>query len=771
MESTENRYAHLLQPIRELTKNWDIDVASELNDYLEELDEMCITFDGGKTRLNFAEAALLIQGSTCIYSKKVELLHTLVYQTLEYINDKNKKRSKEAAEAQNGAAGETQTSYDDDDASFTALDLEVRDSSQRSDNSTSVRIVPLPPESLIPPETQEKNKLPLISVKGEVVCSQKDFRMNLFIPGSKDLILLIPRSTASSSFLLDQHLEPFATQHPAEAPAAFDQDDDGAADAAENFLPVEDMEQEPEEHVERQQTSLTNQVLFQAPSDGRMIRERRNVEKQTEEMIPAAEDAWSLHDPYSVLKADEPLRAGKYYKVPDGLDDGGKRKRKRAAPLQDFRSWFRGAFNQPVVKLKVGPTFLDLNYIYQSTIKDKVRRQRRICRRVWLEDSAASLMTPCFLPPAAEAPAAFDQDDDGAADAAENFLPVEDMEQEPEEHVERQQTSLTNQVLFQAPSDGRMIRERRNVEKQTEEMIPAAEDAWSLHDPYSVLKADEPLRAGKYYKVPDGLDDGGKRKRKRAAPLQDFRSWFRGAFNQPVVKLKVGPTFLDLNYIYQSTIKDKVRRQRRICRRVGLGTSEKELKRTFLQPEEAEPVEDFRCAELLGADNDDSDMEPDGFPDDIPAEFAGAPDFSPAEAQKDNLTYEDLVMLRVEQMVVNSQGYAQETALSRRVKEWEEKIRPELALQEERPPFDIHDYGERIVRELGDVGRRRLFASIVSGLDNMEACKYMLASLQLANDYTVEIDSTVGLEGVDTMALTLLSTQRATDRFHTLSGL
>lgn len=36
-----------------------------------QLDEMCITFDGGKTRLNFAEAALLIQGSTCIYSKKV----------------------------------------------------------------------------------------------------------------------------------------------------------------------------------------------------------------------------------------------------------------------------------------------------------------------------------------------------------------------------------------------------------------------------------------------------------------------------------------------------------------------------------------------------------------------------------------------------------------------------------------------------------------------------------------------------------------------------
>ena len=37
MESAETRFAHLLQPIRELAKNWDVDVASELNDYLEEV--------------------------------------------------------------------------------------------------------------------------------------------------------------------------------------------------------------------------------------------------------------------------------------------------------------------------------------------------------------------------------------------------------------------------------------------------------------------------------------------------------------------------------------------------------------------------------------------------------------------------------------------------------------------------------------------------------------------------------------------------------------
>ncbi len=33
----ESRFAHLLQPIRDLAKNWDIDIASQLEDYLAEV--------------------------------------------------------------------------------------------------------------------------------------------------------------------------------------------------------------------------------------------------------------------------------------------------------------------------------------------------------------------------------------------------------------------------------------------------------------------------------------------------------------------------------------------------------------------------------------------------------------------------------------------------------------------------------------------------------------------------------------------------------------
>ena len=32
-----SKFAHLLQPIRDLATNWDIDLASELEDYLSEV--------------------------------------------------------------------------------------------------------------------------------------------------------------------------------------------------------------------------------------------------------------------------------------------------------------------------------------------------------------------------------------------------------------------------------------------------------------------------------------------------------------------------------------------------------------------------------------------------------------------------------------------------------------------------------------------------------------------------------------------------------------
>jgi hypothetical protein len=88
MAEAENRFKALIQPIKDIASNWDIDIAESLTEYLEELDSLRISLDGGQSNLNFAEAALLIQGSTAVYSKKVEYLHQLVLQSLEFITNK-----------------------------------------------------------------------------------------------------------------------------------------------------------------------------------------------------------------------------------------------------------------------------------------------------------------------------------------------------------------------------------------------------------------------------------------------------------------------------------------------------------------------------------------------------------------------------------------------------------------------------------------------------------------------------------------------------------
>ena len=65
------RFARLLQHIRDLTKNWEVEVGAQLGEHLEELDQLCISLDEGKPTVNILEAAPLIQGSACVYSKKV----------------------------------------------------------------------------------------------------------------------------------------------------------------------------------------------------------------------------------------------------------------------------------------------------------------------------------------------------------------------------------------------------------------------------------------------------------------------------------------------------------------------------------------------------------------------------------------------------------------------------------------------------------------------------------------------------------------------------
>ncbi|XP_076862565.1 condensin-2 complex subunit H2 [Brachyhypopomus gauderio] len=570
MNCAEARFAHLLQPIRDLTKNWDVDLASQLGEYLEELDQMTISFDGGKTTMNFAEAALLIQGSTCIYGRKVELLHSLVFQTLDCISNKTRRRDKQGSDHADGPAplGER------DDLEFDLMEEEpsTQNLDMKSDVAEPVKIVRLPPESLIAAEAQEKQKYPLLSLKGEVLGSCKDFRINNFTLDALGIIRL-----GLNSFTK-------------EAPALYTGDmmevlDGGAADSHEN----------------------------------------------------------------------------------DDVDDG------------------------------VGGV--------------------------------------------EELPPLMDNDD-----------------MEPEEHVER----------LQATSEKRMLRQRPVMQPVAEEpkQLQETVDPWKWLDPYENMGEDKPLKTGKCCNVPAGLEESGKRKRKGPSKLQDFWGWCTSAYESSERKLKNGPFHPEFNYIYLSKMSQQLKARKRVLRKTGVCISDEVLKRTYLEPEKQEVA---RHPDMDGEDYSDHENE-NLIEENLSGDVFGEQDPIFTDSQMGRISYEDLVKKSVELFLANSQKYAQETALSRRVKEWEDEINPLLLAQEDCVAFDIHDYGDRIVHALSSIGAKRSFASLVKGMENTEACRYMLASLQLANDYTVEIEKGAGLEeSVDTMELTLLSKQRAHERLKAYS--
>ncbi|PNX70796.1 hypothetical protein L195_g057752, partial [Trifolium pratense] len=77
---------HTVHAERDLQSNWEVDLAKKLEEYLLKIcSGEIIGEDEGSIHVNFAEAALLLQGSIQVYSRKVEYLYNLVLRTLEFL--------------------------------------------------------------------------------------------------------------------------------------------------------------------------------------------------------------------------------------------------------------------------------------------------------------------------------------------------------------------------------------------------------------------------------------------------------------------------------------------------------------------------------------------------------------------------------------------------------------------------------------------------------------------------------------------------------------
>ncbi|KAM7115059.1 condensin-2 complex subunit H2 isoform 4-T4 [Molossus nigricans] len=611
MEDVEARFAHLLQPIRDLTKNWEVDVAAQLGEYLEELDQICISFDEGKTTMNFVEAALLIQGSACVYSKKVEYLYSLVYQALDFISGKRQARQLSAQEdgAIRDASSRASRQVEDEFLSLDDLPDTRANVDLRSEQCPSeVVIVPLLPMALVALDEMEKNNNPLYSCQGEVLASRKDFRMNTCTPHPRGAFMLEPVGLSPMETLLPRRGEGSGVG-PGEAERAEEQPME--VSVIRSPVPVPSISQEPGTSPE-------------GPRPGHGGEDEDDAEGAAE--LPEAEA------PEVPLEPQEPR-----------------------SPQQSTAQ----------------PRRFDL-------------RER-----------------------------------------PEALEPVSQLKETP--------------------------------------------DPWQSLDPFNSLDS-KPFKKGRPYSVPACVEEapGQKRKRKGATKLQDFHQWCLATYadhadgRRPRRK---GPSFADMEVLYWTHVKEQLETLRKLQRREA-------TKRWLPRAEEGLwPVEEDRLEDSLqelGAADDF--LEPEEYAEPDGAKLGEAADLE-AEAMPASLSYEELVRRNVELFITTSQKFVQETELSQRVRDWEDSIQPLLQEQEQHMPFDIHIYGDQMVSRFSQLNQWCPFATLVAGQPAFEVCRAMLASLQLANDHTVEITQQPGLEAaVDTMSLRLLTHQRAHKRFQTYAA-
>ncbi|XWS53586.1 hypothetical protein CRYUN_Cryun10bG0014100 [Craigia yunnanensis] len=119
---------HRVQPERDLEANWEVDLAKKLEDYLLKICSGEITGsegDDGYNTVNFAEAALLLQGSVQVYSRKVEYLYNLVLHALEFLSQKRQQDQPEGTSVQPEQSASHASLYEDNDQFWGLDDIPV----------------------------------------------------------------------------------------------------------------------------------------------------------------------------------------------------------------------------------------------------------------------------------------------------------------------------------------------------------------------------------------------------------------------------------------------------------------------------------------------------------------------------------------------------------------------------------------------------------------------------------------------------------------------
>ena len=128
----------------------------------------------------------------------------------------------------------------------------------------------------------------------------------------------------------------------------------------------------------------------------------------------------------------------------------------------------------------------------------------------------------------------------------------------------------------------------------------------------------------------------------------------------------------------------------------------------------------------------------------------------------DAAAFEALCRAHIRAFSKGAEKYAAETNLTKRVRQWQSRLAPILEEEEQRPEYDIHKYGERVIAEVRQKVTQRnetaklngieenstneeiYFHSITRNCEKYEVCRLFLASLSLCNSGNVTLSDETG---------------------------
>ena len=302
-------------------------------------------------------------------------------------------------------------------------------------------------------------------------------------------------------------------------------------------------------------------------------------------------------------------------------------------------------------------------------------------------------------------------------------------------------------------------------------------DAWEPLDAFDAgaAVAKSTFRKIKSYRIPSHLSESGSQSKKTSlrslplCPISEFCAQaFSGLSTRNMPKGIRAPEYLEFAQFYSAEHK----RRNTAVRKAGAAEKAQEQLAEEARAAELQRIDPLELSAVplnMSADDDadddygmfdeadngdDYDAPADVQFDDVEATGLGAeiqdgmadePDYMAAHSQAAAVTYEDLVRRHIDAYIAETQKYAVETDLSKRLEEWEDKIRPALVAESKRDQFDIHAYGATVMGKFNDenIDRKKFapFEKLANTQDAFEISRMFLATLQLANAGNVAIKS------------------------------